>query len=169
MGMSIKPLDLKSTFEAISAAAVIVSLVFVGLQINESTRATRSSTAAETTATIADWYASLGSDQQVSTVIRKFLSDPGSLTIEEQYQAVMRVHALMLILQSSFYLEEEGTLSPILRHSMTKAILPNAGMRFYWEQRKAIFVNEDFVTFVDQALSGEGTHSQYFYKPQIAQ
>ena len=167
--MNIRTLNLKSVIDAISAVAVILSLVFVGLQINESTRATRSSTAAETTATIAEWYTSLGDDQQVSRVLRQYLSDPTSLTIEEQYQATMRVHALMLILQSSFYLEEEGTLSPHIRYSQTKAILANPGMRFYWEQRKAIFVNEDFVTFVDQALSGEGTHSQYFYKPQIAQ
>ena len=162
--MNNKPLNLKPAFEAISAAAVILSLIFVGLEINESTRATRSTTAAETTATIADWYTSLGSDQQVSSVLRRFLADPKSLTIEEQYQAAMRVHALMLILQSSFYLEDEGTLSPHIRHSMTKAILANPGMQFYWEQRKAIFVNEDFVAFVDQTLSGENTHSEYFYR-----
>ena len=167
--MNIKPLSLKSTIEVFSAAAVMLSLIFVGFEINESTRATRSSTAAETTATIADWYTSLGSDQQVSSVLRKFLSDPGSLTIEEQYQAAMRVHALMLILQSSFYLEDEGTLSPHIRRSMTKAILANPGMQFYWEQRKAIFVNEDFVAFVDHTLSGENTHSEYFYKPQLEQ
>ena len=169
LGMNIKPLSLKSTIEVFSAAAVMLSLIFVGFEINESTRATRSSTAAETTATIADWYTSLGNDQQVSSVLRKFLSDPGSLTIEEQYQAAMRVHALMLILQSSFYLEDEGTLSPHIRRSMTKAILANPGMQFYWEQRKAIFVNEDFVAFVDQTLSGENTHSEYFYKPQLEQ
>ena len=69
----------------------------------------------------------------------------------------------MLILQSSFYLEEEGTLSPALRRSMTQAILPMPGVRFYWEQRKPIFVNEDFIAFVEQTLSGENTHSEGLY------
>ena len=44
--------------------------------MNESTRATRSATAAETTATIAEWYTSLGSDKQVSSVLRRFITDP---------------------------------------------------------------------------------------------
>jgi hypothetical protein len=59
-------MKLKSVFEALSVAAVVLSLIFVGLEVNESTRATRSATAAETTATIAEWYMSLGSDQQAS-------------------------------------------------------------------------------------------------------
>ena len=41
----------KGLVEAIGLAAVVLSLVFVGLEVNESTRATRSATAAETTAT----------------------------------------------------------------------------------------------------------------------
>ena len=100
--MSTKSFDLKSALEAISVAAVVLSLIFVGLEMNESTRATRSATAAETTATIAEWYTALGSDQQVSSVLRRFITDPHSLTLEEQYQAAMTLHSLMLILQSSF-------------------------------------------------------------------
>ena len=57
--MDIKSLKLKSAIEALSVAAVVLSLIFVGLEVNESTRATRSATAAETTATIAEWYTSL--------------------------------------------------------------------------------------------------------------
>jgi len=75
----------------------------------------------------------------------------------------MAFHLLMLILQSSFYFEEEGTLSPVLRRSMTQAILPMPGVRFYWEQRKPFFANEDFVAFVEQTLSGENTHSDGLY------
>ncbi len=159
----------KNFVEAIGLVAVVLSLVFVGFEVNESTRATRSATAAETTATIADWYSSLGSDQQVSSVLRRFITDPQSLTIEEQYQATMTLHSLMLILQSSFYLEEEGTLSPQIRRSMTEAILSEPGVRFYWEQRKPIFVNENFIAFMEQTLSGENTHSKDLYRRQDEQ
>ena len=108
--MDNKSLRLKSALEALSVAAVVLSLIFVGLEVNESTRATRSATAAETTATIAEWYTALSGDQQVSSVLRRFIIDPQSLTVDEQYQAIMNLHALMLILQSSFYLEEERSL-----------------------------------------------------------
>jgi len=137
--MNTKSLNLKSALEAISVAAVVLSLIFVGLEMNESTGATRSAIAAETTATIAEWYTSLGSDQQVSSVLR------------------------------SFYLEEEGTLSAEIRRSMTQAILAEPGVWFYWEQRKAIFVNEDFIAFIEQTLSGENTHSKDLYRPPDGQ
>jgi len=158
--------DKKNLIEAIGMAAVVISLVFVGIEVNESTRATRSATAAETTATIAEWYTSLGSDQKVSSTLRRFITDPQSLTLEEQYQATMTLHSLMLILQSSFYLEEEGTLSPQIRRSMTKAILSEPGVRFYWEQRKPIFVNENFIAFMEQTLSGDNAHSKDLYRLQ---
>jgi len=163
--MENKSLKSKSALEALSVAAVVLSLIFVGLEVNESTRATRSATAAETTATIAEWYTALSGDQQVSTVLRRFITDPQSLTVDEQYQAIMNLHALMLILQSSFYLEEEGTLSPQIRRSLTQAITSEPGVRFYWEQRKPIFVNEDFIAFIEQTLADGYTHSKDLYQP----
>lgn len=118
--MDNKPLISKSALEVVGVVAVVLSLIFVGLEINESTRATRSATAAETTATVANWYTSLGSDQQLSRAHVRFVADPQSVTHEERFQAVMNLHSLMLILQSSFYLEDEGTLSPQIRRSMTR-------------------------------------------------
>jgi hypothetical protein len=162
-------MDKKSLVEAIGLAAVVLSLVFVGLEVNESTRATRSATAAETTATIAEWYTALGNDEQASSVLRRFITDPQSVSIEEQYQAVMNLHAIMLILQSSFYLEEEGTLTPQIRRSITNALTSEPGVQYYWEQRKTIFVNEDFIAFVEQLFEDGYTHSQDFYRPRVEQ
>jgi len=156
--MENKSLRSKLALETLSVAAVVLSLIFVGLEVNESTRATRSATAAETTATIAEWYTALSSDQQVSTVLRRFITDPHSLTVDEQYQATM-----------SFYLEEEGTLSPQIRRSITQAITSEPGVRFYWEQRKPIFVNEDFIAFIEQTLADGYTHSKDLYQPSDEQ
>jgi hypothetical protein len=163
-GMDTKSPVLKSALEALSVAAVVLSLIFVGLEVNESTRATRSATAAEITATVAEFYTSLGSDQQVGIMMRRYITDPHSLTLEERFQATMHLHALMLILQSSFYLEEQGTLTPQIRQSMTKAIISGPGIHYYWEQRKPIFVNEDFIAFMEQTLASEYTHSKDLYQ-----
>ena len=157
-------IDKKNLVEAVGSAAVVLSLVFVGLEVNESTRATRSASAAETTATVAEFYTSLGSDQQISTLMRRYITDPKSLTLEERFQGTMHLHALMLILQSSFYLEEEGTLTPQIRQSMTKAITSEPGIKYYWEQRKPIFVNEDFIAYMEQTLASEYTHSKDLYQ-----
>ena len=157
-------IDKKNLIEVVGLAAVVLSLVFVGLEVNESTRATRSATAAETTATVAEFYTSLGSDQQVGILMRRYITDPQSLTLEERFQGTMHLHALMLILQSSFYLEDEGTLTPQIRQSMTKAITSEPGIQYYWEQRKPIFVNEQFIAFMEQTLSSEYSHSKDLYQ-----
>ncbi len=158
-------LKLKSALEALSVVAVVLSLIFVGLEVNESTRATRSATAAQTTAIIAEWYMSLGGDQHLSSAHRRFVADPQSVTSDERFQAVMNLHALMLILQSSFYLEEEGTLSPQIHRSMTKAMTSEPGVRYYWEQRKPIFDNENFIAYIEQLLADGYTHSKDLYRP----
>ena len=155
----------KSTLEIVGVVAVVLSLIFVGLEINESTRATRSATAADTTAIVAEWYMSLGSDLESSSAHRRFVNDPHSVTPDERFKAVMNLHALMLILQSSFYLEEEGTLSPQIHRSMTTAMTSEPGVQYYWEQRKQIFVNENFIAYMDQLLADGYTHSIDLYRP----
>ncbi len=158
------PLISKSALEVVGVVAVVLSLIFVGLEVNESTRATRSATAADTTAIVAEWYMSLGSDLEFISAHRRFVNDPQSVTPDEQFQVVMNLHALMLILQSSFYLEEEGTLSPQIHRSMTNAMTSQPGVRYYWEQRKPIFVNENFIAFIEQLLTDGYTHSKDFYQ-----
>ena len=88
-------LSKESLVETIGLTAVVLSLVFVGLEVNESTRATRSATAADTTATIAEWYSSISTDEKLNRVFRTFVVDPEALTIDEQYQATMAFDSLM--------------------------------------------------------------------------
>ncbi len=163
--MDNNPLISKSALEVVGVVAVVLSLIFVGLEVNESTRATRSATAADTTAIVAEWYMSLGSDLEFSSAHRRFVYDPQSVTPEERYQVVMNLHALMLILQCSFYLEEEGTLSPQIHRSMTMAMTSEPGVRYYWEQRKQIFENESFVAYMEQLLADGYDHSKDLYRP----
>lgn len=157
---------INSMVEVITVLAIIISLVFVGLEMNENTKATRSAIAAEMTATISDWYIAMGSDLEMAANFRQFIIDPDLLTPDEQYQAIMTFHSLMVTLQSSFYLEEEGTLDPYIRRSFTEVIYAvgaTKGIQYYWEQRKAIFVNKDFIKFVENSFGTEGTNSLGLY------
>lgn len=49
--------------EIIGGIAIIVSLIFVGMQLKESSKATRSATAATTASEITSWYSSLGNSE----------------------------------------------------------------------------------------------------------
>ena len=127
--------------EIISAVAIILSLFFVGFQLRDTARATRSATANASIASISDWYAGLGQSQQASANFLNAMETPDALTREEWYQFVMNFHAAMLNFQNSYYLVEEGTLDPEIRNSLTAVIaavkhLP--GFHRYWEQRRKI-------------------------------
>lgn len=158
--------NIRVIVEAISAFAVIISLAFVGLQLNENTRATRSATAAETTAMATEWYNSLSDNADTSQVIRAFLRDPSKLTPDERYRGAMKMHSLMLIIQSAYYLEEQGTLDVEIRDSITKVLLSvgtQKGMVYYWTRRRATFTNSNFISFVDKAQNTEHTLLETLY------
>ena len=159
-------IDIKLVAEALSALAVVTSLVFVGLQMYENTRATRSAIAAETTATISEWYNSLSDSAETSQVTRAFLRDPSALSPDEKYRGAMKLHSLMLIFQSAYYLEEQGTLDVKIRDSMTKVLQSvgaQKGMTFYWTQRRPTFTNKNFIAFVDQSLQSGDTLPESLY------
>ena len=153
----------KMLVEVFSAFAVIISLIFVGLEMSDNTKATRSSIAVETNSTISAWYNTISSDPHNTKVLLDFMRNPQCSTLEEKYQAILMTHSFMLILQNTFYLEDEGTLDSNIRESITKILVVAPGMRFFWKQRKVLFTNQRFISFVDQHLVGEGLHSNALY------
>ena len=54
--MKLKLTDIANIAEVISATAIIVSLIYVGVQVADSTRAVRSASANETSSAISTWY-----------------------------------------------------------------------------------------------------------------
>jgi hypothetical protein len=155
--------NIKGVLDILSALAVVISIIFVGVQMSENTKATRSAIAADTTALITAWYDDLAEN---TTLFRAFIADPESLTSDQQYQMIMKFHGLMLIMQNSFYLKEQGTLDESLHRSFIEplnAVSSQKGVRFYWEKRKGIFVNQDFIAYVEKVLASEGKHSSGLY------
>ena len=59
--------------EILGALAVVISLIFVGVQINENTRATKSAMASAMVDTSSAWYVELGNSEEASSVMFFFL------------------------------------------------------------------------------------------------
>lgn len=152
--------------EIVGAIAIIFSLIFVGFQLNDNARATRSATATATIASMSSWYAGTGQSDQVSANFLNTIEDPTNRTREEWFQFVMNFHAFMLNVQSSYYLVEERTLDTEIRDSLTAVIMgvkDLPGFRLYWEQRKAIFFPE-FQTYIDEIIASGPADSKGLYR-----
>lgn len=151
--------------EIIGAVAIVLSLIFVGFQLNENAKATRSATATATIASMTSWYAGLGQNEQASANFINAMGDPDGLTREEWFQFVMNFHAFVLNAQNSYYLVNEGTLNLEIRDSLTAVIAgvkDQPGFHRYWEQRRDIFFPE-FQAYVDAILASERENSRGLY------
>jgi len=137
--------------EIIGAAAIIISLVYVSIQVRDNTNAIRSAATNDAATAMQSWYMSVGSDGQTSEVFYQGVTRPDSLIAEEMFQFTMITHAAFPGFQNGFELAERGTLDPEIRDSITNKLLATKdlpGYKIYWRQRGSQF-NRRFRAFVE--------------------
>lgn len=152
--MRLKLAEWSSVAEIIGAFAVVVSLVYVGMQVNDSASAVRAASANDANVSLQAWYLQIGTNQQTSELFYRALTSEEALSNEEEFQYLMMLHGAFLAFQNSYLLAEEGTIDTELREAITAAIvgikqLP--GMRRYWRQRKS-YLHSGFAAYVDQLI-----------------
>lgn len=158
--MKLKLSEMANIAEIVAAVAIVVSLIYVGVQVNDSTRAVRSATANDISAAMSSWYITVGSDSQASQIFYDGMRNPDSLSRQESAQYVFLTHGLFLEYQAAFYLSQEGTLDSSLLQSLVNTIAgvrEMPGMLRYWEQRRDLF-EADFREFVDDLLANGTTN-----------
>jgi len=164
--MKSKLSDLASVAEIIGALAVVISLIYVGVQVNDSASAVRAASANDANVAVQSWYLQVGSDQQTSELFYGALISEEALSNQEEFQFLMIFHGVFLAFQNSYLLAEEGILDVELREALTRAILgvkDTPGMRRYWRQRKS-YLHSAFANYVDQLLLQETNPSMDVYR-----
>ncbi len=152
--------------ELIGGIAIIGSLLYVGVQVKDSARATRSAAANDATVTMQSWYLEMGSNRQTSELWFNALTSPEPLPTHDEFQFMMMMHAVFLGFQNSYLLTQEGTLDPEIREAVTFAIvavkdLP--GLDRYWRQRRG-FLHRGFADYVDGLLLRDSIETLDMYK-----
>ena len=151
--------------EIIGGIVIIISLLFVGLQLKESAKATRSATAVTTVSELTSWYSNLGNSEQGSYVFWNFMTNPDSITPVERFQAIMNLHGILLTWQNSYYLVKEGTLDKRVQESLLEIIngvKNNPGFQIFWQSRKATFLKE-FQEYVEGLMASDKINSEGIY------
>ena len=169
--MKMKLSKLASLAEIIGAFAVVISLVYVGIQVNDSAGAVRAASANDANAALQNWYLQIGSDQQTSELFYEALTSEKALSNQEEFQFLMMLHGAFLAFQNSYLLAEEGTIDLELREAITAAILgikALPGMARYWRQRKS-YLHSGFAEYVDQLLMQDTEVSVDIYRTSEAE
>ncbi len=143
--------------EIVGAFAIVITLVYLAIQIKDSARASRSAAVTDATTAMQAFYQELGSNPATSKLFLEGVTNPDAMSEQDQFQYVMLMHSCYLGFQRSFLLAREGTLDVALRDSIGTAMhainhLP--GIHLYWRQRKAYFQPE-FVEWVESLLARE--------------
>ena len=157
--------ELAHVAEIVSAVAIVISLLYLGIQVNGSTRAVRSAATNDAATAVQSWYMAIGSSEQTSRLWFHGVTDPDSLSREELFQFVMMTHAVMLGFQNSFNLAEQGALDVEIRESINKTVVSvkdQPGFELYWRLRGPLF-GQDFRDYIDELLRGAPVESAELY------
>jgi len=152
------------------AIAVIATLIYVATQVKGSARAARSAAVTDATTAMQAFYQELGSNPQTSELFLEGLTNPESLSRNDQFQYVMMMHSAFLGFQRSFFLAQEGTLDVGLRDSIGTAIIATnhlPGVQHYWRQRKSYFQPE-FIDWVEGLLARDSLADMDAYQGHAA-
>lgn len=157
--MKLKLGDLSNIADVVAAVAIVLSLIYVGIQVSDNTQATRSATANSATAITVSAYTAVTNNIKASDVWFRGLTNPSLLNDAENTQFILQTHTFMLAFQNSFYLSIEGTLDREIQESMTENIegvkkLP--GFQLYWSQRRMLFMKR-FREYVDKVAARDGS------------
>lgn len=158
--------DWASIVEIVGGIAVIVSLIYVGLQVNDSTSAIRSSAASDATKTMQSWYLEMGRNRRASDIWYNAMTSAEPLPARDEFQFMMSMHTAILGMQNSYLLSKEGTLDEEFREAVTTAIVAvkdMPGMARYWKQRKGFF-HTGFAEYVDGLLVRDSIETLDIYK-----
>ena len=121
--MNLKLSQWANIAEVIGAVAVVVSLIYVGAQVNDSTSAIRSSAANDASVSMQSWYLEMGSNRQASDLWFNALTSSDALSTHDEFQFMMMMHAVFIGMQNSYFLTQEVTLDSEYRDAITTAIV----------------------------------------------
>lgn len=168
--MKLKLSDWASIAEIVGAAAVVVSLIYVGIQVQDSTRAVRSAAVNDASVAVQAWYADIGNNRQASDVFLRSITSAEPLSVEDEYQFLLLTHAAFLAWQNSYLLAAEGSLDASTLNGLTSAIrgvvnLP--GFQRYWVQRRA-YLEPRFAQYMDDVMDLGELNATDIYKDALS-
>ncbi len=142
--------DLATIASLISSVAVLVSLVYLGLQIRQTARNQRSLMDRGRSQQVGEWLQFIAGPDIAPLVMRGHAGDL-TLSAEEHQRYLWCIYPLLLHYEDSFYQNRERMLSAAQYQSISNQMRDSvraAGFRAAWTEVRDRFP-EDFALFFD--------------------
>lgn len=151
-----KPTKLKDIVEIIGIAAIVVSLIFVGLEIRQSAAATRGATQQALADAAREASGALVADEAATELTMRFLSatDWSNFSEMERFRAALLFTSMIRVFESAYYQWGEGNLAPenwVGWEASIRGVAPMPGVALFWKDRRLYF-NEPFRSFFEEQM-----------------
>jgi hypothetical protein len=154
--------DLANIGQVIGAVAVVVSLIYVAMQIRQNTSAVRAATAQSVHEHFANWYQLFAADASLAAVAVKGLKEYASLSETEKARFVAMFMSFLSYSQNAFLKWRQGLLAPSLWLGWEQVIMNLVcapGGQGLWKERSYLF-GEEFRRHVENDLMKRTPHPQ---------
>jgi hypothetical protein len=162
--------DLGNIGEFVAAVGVIVSLIYLAIQIRRNTGSVRAATFQGVSKDWQDWMYSV-SQSETFPLFYKGCFDPTSLNDMEGVQFWLQVRALFRGYENDHYQYSQGTFDASAwegyRESLRNDILSVPGIRAVWTLDRQNY-NKAFAEFIDHELKSVRTRESFGIAEGIA-
>ena len=132
--------ELAQIGEFLGGLSVLLTMIYLAVQIRGNTKAIRSSSAQQTHDAIVSIYTLMGSDSAANRILRLGTEDLAALTDNESGQFYALMTAAMFMSQNLLYQDKAGSSDHDMANSFLIGFSSNfhqKGFQAYWEVRYA--------------------------------
>lgn len=146
--------SLASLGEIIGAVAVVVSLIYLAVQVRQSTQAQRAENFSRALDRIAAIQAALSQDTDAAVTFAKGVSDPSKLTSKERLQFTWAMYELFGAFEFMFLASKSNSIPAEVWERWSSAVafwLSFTGVQRWWHARPIPFT-KGFTAYVEELL-----------------
>ena len=141
--------------EIVGVLSIVISLVYVAVQIRQNTMAIRSDTSQSIHDAWGDVYGRLSTNSELTQIMMKGNTGLSALSDTDKGQYMSFWMNTMLTWQNAYYQYNAAALEERIWHTMEKtmlsALLSSPGFIEFWTSRKSLF-DDDYKEYLDNAL-----------------
>ena len=146
--------SLASLGEIVGAIAVVVSLLYLAVQVRQNTRAQRLENASRILDRTASMQGALSRDPAMSVLFSKGVSDPSKLTTQERIQFTWAMYEFFGALEFMFLAANENSIPEEIWQRWSSAAawwLTFPGVQAWWNARPIPFA-DSFSSYIESLL-----------------
>ena len=146
-----------SVAEIFGTVGIVLSLVFVGVQVRDNTRATQAASYQSAAEFDHQLLLTVGSDPDTAMVFSTYVRAPETLSGAQELQGRYLFGAILRNLENFYIQNQLGTLSPAsweTRQRLFDVIASSAGYAAFQQSTTAATMNGEFVEYMSELRSG---------------